>query len=145
MISIIYADNVVRYVYSFSEITNHESVKGIYCVNKNISSLDGIEKCINIRYLNCSYNKIISIEQIADCTNLIDLNISNNLISDINCLRKCTKLESLNASSNKLKKIPFFIVTFDKLLSINIDKNNDCSCNFIIRNFIDRQNKKAYE
>lgn len=64
----------------------------------NISSLEGLQYCVNLRKLDLSDNQIRRIDQLAPLKKLTYLNLANNRITDIESLAGLLFLEYLNLS-----------------------------------------------
>ena len=73
------------------------------CSDRNISSLEGIEKLYFLKSIRCSYNHIVNID-LSKNTNLLELYCSNNSITNLD-LSSNTKLIDLDCGSNKLLKL----------------------------------------
>lgn len=71
----------------------------------NVTFIEGIDNCTNLKHLedyNCS---IGSIQSIAGLNNLNYLNISNNKISDILAISNLKKLAYLSLTSNSINDL----------------------------------------
>lgn len=69
--------------------------------NKGITSLNGIEKCKNVKTIDLSKNNIQDISKLKEIPALTTLNLSNNdRIQDVSKLSESTKLTTLNLSNN---------------------------------------------
>ena len=71
----------------------------------NITSIEGIENCTNLKHLEANNCSIGSIQSIAGLNNLNYLNISNNKISDILAISNLKKLENLSLTSNSINDL----------------------------------------
>ena len=68
----------------------------------NVTSIEGIDNCTNLKHLEAYNCSIGSIQSIAGLNNLNYLNISNNKISDISAISNLKKLEYLYLNSNSI-------------------------------------------
>jgi len=86
-------------------------LKSLYCRQKNIQSLVGIEKFGQLIFLNLSNNRIEDIGPLASNTQLKTLQLAGNPLIGISALRNHTSLEVLtlpklpNTDCNKIKSI----------------------------------------
>ena len=71
----------------------------------NVTSIEGIDNCTNLKHLEAYNCSIGSIQSIAGLNNLNYLNISNNKISDISAISNLKKLEYLYLNSNSINDL----------------------------------------
>lgn len=76
-------------------------LKSLYCRQKNIQSLAGIEKFEKLVFLNISNNRIEDIAPLASSTQLKTLHLAGNPLTGISALKNHTSLEALT-----LPKLP---------------------------------------
>ena len=79
------------------------TIKGIYCENRSITSLEGIQAFKNLQYLHCEGNKLTQID-LSKNTNLQYLYCNNNQLTQID-LGENTNLIYLYCYSNKLTQL----------------------------------------
>jgi len=77
--------------------------RDIWCYDKNISDLTGIEAFVNITMLDCSHNQLSSLD-ISNNTDLKALYCYNNQLSSLDVSNN-TALERLNCSYNQLSSL----------------------------------------
>ena len=89
------------------EITEEDfaQIEEIYADYRNISSLEGIEKLVNLETLYLTNNQIENIEPLADLSNLKSLALDNNDISDISPLADIEYLEAVFLGGNQITDI----------------------------------------
>ena len=91
----------------------------------NITFIEGIDNCINLKHLEAYNCSIGSIQSIAGLNNLNYLNISNNKISDILAISNLKKLEYLSLTSNSINDLnPLENLYKAGLRTLGISKNN---------------------
>jgi Leucine-rich repeat (LRR) protein len=89
---------------------------------KGISSLTGLEYCINLATLDLSDNRISNISPLSSLTNLTTLDLSDNRISNISPLSSLTNLTTLDLSDNRISNIsPLSSLT--NLTTLKLDDN----------------------
>ncbi|MEA3431149.1 MAG: leucine-rich repeat domain-containing protein, partial [candidate division WOR-3 bacterium] len=85
------------------------SLDSVHCFDiivKEVTSLDGIEKCINLEYLNMGHQRIVDLSPLAHLVKLTYLNLTQNRhIKDISPLAGLTRLRYLNLDSNEITDI----------------------------------------
>ena len=99
-------------------------IKTLYCSNRNINSLKGVEYFFALNTLQCSSNYLSELDlrgcevltslscnanyianlDLSGCINLVSLNCANNNLNTLD-LSSCTALETLDCSSNMLSKL----------------------------------------
>lgn len=73
---------------------------------KKVLHLDGIENCINLKYLSMSNQRILNLSPLKNLNNLNYLQLDQNrIITDVNPLSNLTKLLYLNLDSNDINDI----------------------------------------
>ena len=72
---------------------------------KNISSLQGLEYCENLKELYLSDNQISSVHYLSSLTNLTKLNLGANKIRDVSPLASLDKLTELDLYVNSIEDI----------------------------------------
>ena len=72
---------------------------------RSISSLAGIQYCVNLTGLVLTSNKIVDISALSGLTSLMHLYLSGNEIVDISALSGLTNLSSLDLDRNKIVDI----------------------------------------
>ena len=93
--------------YASPSPTNHKRIidiralTSLYCRQKNIQSLAGIEQFDQLVFLNVSNNRIKNIAPLASSTQLKTLHLAGNPLIDISPLKNHTSLEALT-----LPKLP---------------------------------------
>ena len=88
----------------------------------DIESLDGIEHCKDVVYVNLSENWITDISELRSLAKLQELYLSDNQIGYIDALSNLTKLKIIDLSNNKIDDIsPLF--ELEKLEFLNIMGN----------------------
>jgi Leucine-rich repeat (LRR) protein len=80
------------------QVSEAEAVFGLNVANRSISSLEGIESFINLRFLNCRTNLLTSLD-VSQNANLERLNCRNNNIASLDCSQNLY-LEYLGCSYN---------------------------------------------
>ena len=81
----------------------------------NIREIKGLEKLINLEVLDLSNNNIQEIKGLEKLINLEELDLSNNEISEIKGLRTFKNLRSLNLSNSKITIVPDSILKLPAL------------------------------
>ncbi len=86
------------------QITEAEAYNDLlYLVNKNISSLTGIEAFTQLKYLFCSDNALTTLDVSAN-TNLLNLSCNNNQLTALD-ISTNTNLISLSCSNNQITSL----------------------------------------
>lgn len=85
------------------------SLDSVHCFDiivKEVTSLDGIEKCINLEHLNMGHQRVVDLSPLAHLVKLTYLNLTQNRhIKDISPLAGLTRLRYLNLDSNEITDI----------------------------------------
>ncbi len=76
------------------------SVTQINGNDTNISTISGLEYCVNLNYLYFGFNQVNDITSLQYLTNLYTLHIPSNHITDISVLQNLTFLRYLDLGSN---------------------------------------------
>jgi len=107
------------------------SLEGIqYCVNftwvdlrdNEIADISALESLINLTSLDLSNNEIVDINTLSNLTNLIELSLYNNPIVDISPLSGLTNLTKLGLGRNQIIDIQA-LACLSNLTELNLDKN----------------------
>lgn len=104
-IKIFYIDDTCESFTYLSEILEPEKVKAIYCQRNQLTSLIGLERCINLEELYAYDNALSSISEIASCPKLKNLFIENNRITSLNGIEGCPKLLVIECSNNFIEAV----------------------------------------
>jgi len=92
-------------------------------ISNKVSSLNGLEFCKNLVYLEMGLQNIADISPIAPLTKLVVLNLTQNrLIADITALANLTNLEWLDLDSNLIEDISS-LTNLTKLKYLNLQLN----------------------
>jgi len=86
---------------SSNKIAHVKDLRSLYCRQKNIQSLAGIEQFEKLVFLNISHNRIEDIAPLASSTQLKTLHLVGNPLTGISALKNHTSLETLT-----LPKLP---------------------------------------
>lgn len=78
------------------------------CSKFNISSLSGIEKFKNLKYLQCTDNNIVDLSGIENLSALEELHCHNNALVSLPSFDKLVNLVYFRCSYNQLKTLPDF-------------------------------------
>jgi Leucine-rich repeat (LRR) protein len=87
------------------------------CYTDKLTSLEGIENCIQLKRLDCSNNELTSLEGIENCVKLEWLYCFNNQLMSLKGIENCTNLEwlycddleDINQYKDKIKNIQIYI------------------------------------
>lgn len=90
--------------------------------DNKLSSLDGIEKCVNLQELYCSNNKLESLGGLKNCKELKVLYCDFNKLNSLHDLEKCTQLQTLICEHNDL--ITLDLETNTRLQILDCSQNN---------------------
>jgi uncharacterized protein (TIGR03067 family) len=82
-----------------------QTVSSLDGSGKNISKLDGLEKCKNLLEIKLSKNQIVDLAPLKELSNLQSLDLSANKIADISALKGLTKLQYIELSNNQITKV----------------------------------------
>jgi Leucine-rich repeat (LRR) protein len=102
---------------NYYSLNRQNKLTSLYCCNKQLTSLEGIENCINLKELHCWNNQLTSLKGIDKCINLEYLYCNKNQLTSLNGIENLTKLkelwcddlEDINKYKDKIKKITIFI------------------------------------
>ena len=103
----------VRYwsKYPEGELTDNflmsvDSVDNARIITQDVTSLAGIERCKNLRWLGMGFGPLTDLSPLRGLTNLEHLNLTQcHTITDISPLWRLNKLKSLELTSNKISDI----------------------------------------
>lgn len=74
-----------------------------------INDLDGIQYCINAKFIDISNNEITDLTPLTELSNLEELNLSDNNVGYIDALSNLTNLRSIHLCNNSIEDIsPLF-------------------------------------
>ena len=77
----------------------------LYCSDRGIADLNGLEYATNLTSLGLKYNQISDISALSGLTNVEELWLGNNQIGDISALSGLTNLERLYIDNNQINDI----------------------------------------
>ncbi|XP_060069626.1 uncharacterized protein LOC132549692 [Ylistrum balloti] len=77
----------------------------IICDKNNVSKIENLERCHNLKQLSLSGNRLVRMTGVGKLTNLTVLNLPNNSIVAVEGLKELVQLEWLNLSGNSIKAI----------------------------------------
>jgi Leucine-rich repeat (LRR) protein len=86
---------------SLDPLANCINLRILYCDYNQITLLDPLANCINLRILHCNYNQIISLNPLANCVNLEKLYCDRNQIISLNPLANCINLQLLYCNTTQ--------------------------------------------
>ena len=93
-----------------------ETVFNLELVNKNISNLGSIPKCVSLLYLDLSHNNISSLYGIEKLVHIMFLDLSYNQLSNISNLKSLRDLINCKLQGNNISApLPEFFARFKKL------------------------------
>jgi len=75
------------------------------CSNHNVTSLDGIEKLINLEYFDCSNNKLTSLKGIENLVHLREIECFNNQLINIESIKNLKNIRAFSCFNNKLTNL----------------------------------------
>ncbi|XP_033741775.1 centrosomal protein of 97 kDa-like [Pecten maximus] len=75
----------------------------IICDKNNVSKIENLERCHNLKQLSLSGNRLVRMTGIGKLKNLTVLNLPNNSIVAVEGLKELLQLEWLNLSGNSIK------------------------------------------
>lgn len=78
------------------------SIEKLNCANSQLTSLDGIEKLVNLKILSCPINKIKSLRGVEKLLKLEVLNCNYNQLTSLEGVENLIKLKELHCHSNEL-------------------------------------------
>jgi Leucine-rich repeat (LRR) protein len=90
--------------------------------NKDIKSINGIEKFSYLKRIYMKTNNIMCIDQLENLTSLVILDLSNNKINSINALRNMKSLTVLNLYKNQIVDLNV-IENLKSLTYLNLNRN----------------------
>ncbi len=96
----------------------------------NITTLDDLQYCANLKELYIGKNQINDISALSDLTQLTVINLTTNQISDISPLRNLTSLEKLTLDHNNISDASS-LIELENLKLLDLGYNNDGTFNDI--------------
>lgn len=109
-----------------------ETLTNLYVNNNQITDIDALKGCVNLKELYINNNLIISLEPLADCTKLEELSAENNSLVSAAGIKNSVNLKYVDLSDNSIKDSSVFnnIVQngFDRL-SLDLSNNEISSLN----------------
>ncbi|KAK3595229.1 hypothetical protein CHS0354_021545 [Potamilus streckersoni] len=87
------------------EVSSHDNPTTIIADKNNITKIENLEKCPNLRQLSLVENRLVQMIGVAKLKHLTVLNLSNNSLVSIDGLRDLVELTWLNLSGNSVKVI----------------------------------------
>jgi internalin A len=85
--------------------TNLANVYLLEATGKNITNLNGLEKCKNLSLLKLTNNPIVDLAPLKDLTSLQSLDLAGNKIADLTPLAGLTKLQYVELSHNQISDV----------------------------------------
>lgn len=99
-----------------------ENITEINAVNSGISSIEGLQYCKNLKYLELMHNRIRDFKPIENLSNLEGLDVAGNRISDLKVFKNLKSLKFLDVSRNSITKIEG-LEELSNLEQLFLDKN----------------------
>ena len=116
-----------------TDLLSMDSLTSYRIIAGHVTSLNGIENCMNLKYLGMSLSRITDLSPMANLKSLVKLQIDqNHNISDISPLAGLTQLEWINMEVNNisditpltnLTKMTYLNVMFNPITDISSLKN----------------------
>ena len=105
----------------FNQITE------LYCPNKQLTNLEGIENLVNLKVFSCSNNQLTSLEGIENLVNLTDLYCYGNQLTSLDGIENLVNLRRLSCSYNQLTNLDGIenLVNLRRLYCFNNRFSND--------------------
>lgn len=120
-----------------SALASLDSIKHNYVAVNDITTLNGIEKCVNLNYLGMGLQKICDLTPLNNLTNLIFLNLTQSrCIADISPLSGLINLNWLNLAFNEIKDISA-LENLTNLTYLNLEFNEEISDISVVANMKD--------
>lgn len=91
-------------------------------VNKQITSIQGLEYAENLCELNLQNNQIKDLSPLSQLHQLTNLNLHDNHIANADALKTCTTLNSLDLSTNQLTDTTF-LINMNQLQTLSLNEN----------------------
>ncbi len=111
-----YKESLIDYIiYKFRIIHVYGSLYLFGLSIKQIASIKGLERLVDLHDLDLSYNNIREINGLEKLGDLEELNLSSNKISEIEGLASLKNLRILNLSDNKITTVPDSILKLPAL------------------------------
>jgi hypothetical protein len=104
-IKVFYQDETCKTFNSLSDILKPKDVKALYCQRNNLTSLAGLERCINLEELYAYDNDLTSIKEIGNCPKLKNMFINSNKITSLEGIERCPKLLVIECSTNLIEHV----------------------------------------
>ncbi|MGL5384181.1 MAG: leucine-rich repeat domain-containing protein, partial [Culicoidibacterales bacterium] len=105
-----------------------EQLQTLNISNANISTLDGIESCKNLRFLAASQNQITSLAPIKDLTTLEVISIWTNQLTSLAVLEKLPNLKQVHAFDNPLEECSASELLAMSFFKIQPVENREFAC-----------------
>ncbi len=114
-----------------------DSIQCYSLVADKIESLNGIEKCANIKFLGTSLERIEDLSPLRNLINLEWIDLDQNWkIKDVTALSNLIKLKHLNLDGNYISDISP-LINLKKLTYLNVMYNEGITDISVVRNMID--------
>jgi Leucine-rich repeat (LRR) protein len=81
------------------------NLERLYCNNNQLISLEGIENLVNLNMLYCNNNQLISLEGIENLVDLTYLECNNNQLTSLKEIENVVNLKILSCNNNKLTSL----------------------------------------
>jgi len=101
--------------------------------NKEITNLEGIERCVNLSYLDLSFQRLTDLSPISGLTRLTQLHLDQNkVLADISPISGLVNLEHLELFMNNisdisplknLKKLKYLHLSYNPITDISVVEN----------------------
>jgi Leucine-rich repeat (LRR) protein len=83
----------------------HDEITVLNGSNEQLTSLEGIENLVNLKYFHCDNNQLTSLEGIENSVKLEILACWNNQLTSLEGIENLVNLEILNCSFNQLTSL----------------------------------------
>ncbi len=80
----------------------YDQIIGLDCSNKGLTSLEGIENLVKLKYFNCGSNNLTNLKGIENLFNLKELRCQNNNLTNLEGIENLINLKTLNCFNNNL-------------------------------------------
>ncbi|MDJ1506802.1 leucine-rich repeat domain-containing protein [Cytophagaceae bacterium BD1B2-1] len=98
------------------------AIDTIFCYNRQISNLAGIQYFTGLNFLGCGGNQLTSLPDLSPLTNLKSLDFSRNQFTVFPTLSQNTALIEVNCSANQISSLPD-LSSLPKLVFLRFGKN----------------------